>query len=357
MIDLDLTVRKPGFTLRAAFCVPESGVTGIYGPSGCGKTTLLRAVAGLEKNGEGVLKLSAGNWQDSEVTLAPEDRRLGVVFQDAGLFSHLNVQENLHYARKRIRKTEQAPDLNYIIELLEIGSLLLRDTLHLSGGERQRVSIARALASSPAMLLMDEPLSAVDESARGKLITLLEKVIQSLDIPVLYVTHSSDEIARLADNLVLMSEGRVSSYGPLAEVLGEVNSPLNLVDELFSVLRCHIESQSTGLLQILRSEGGQIIQIPHSDEIGADQQSVRLKVRARDVSVCLNEPVGSSILNIIPSRILDMSQHQSDGSRILKLDIRGESIMAKVSEYSVQQLKLQPGDSVFAQIKSAALLS
>lgn len=354
MITVELQLAKGSFLLDARFSVPERGVTGIFGHSGSGKTSLLRALAGLEPEAVGVVSHGEDCWQNHNYSVPVEQRQVGMVFQEPSLFPHLSVEENLLYGRKRTKNISHPIDPEDVYELLDLHSLLPRDTRNLSGGERQRVAIGRTLLASPVMLLLDEPLTALDHHARRQLMSFLENMFQQLEIPVFYVSHSSEEIARLADNLILMQRGLVTAHGSLSEVLGQVDSPLNELDEAFSVLDCHIQSHELPHLTSVSSAGGATLHIPRVN--GALHDRVRLRIRAHDVSLCLEHPSNSSILNIIHAQVTDISKQIEQGSRTVKLDIGGESLLARVSEYSVQKLKLRPGTRLYAQIKSVSLI-
>ncbi len=357
MIDVDISLQKADFSLSAQFQLPGSGVTGIFGQSGGGKTSLLRAIAGLEPAAAGKLTVNGHCWQSPSSRLPTEHRHIGLVFQEPSLFSHLDVAANLAFTKHRNKnnKSSQTYDLDEICRTLELQDLLHRDTRSLSGGERQRVAIGRALLAAPVMLMMDEPLSALDHRARRSLMPFLEKTFQQLEIPVLYVSHSADEIARLADSLVLLEQGRVTAYGSVTDVLGSVDTPLHEADEAFSVFHCTVANHELPHLTSLVSPGGEILHIPRVDLDVT--QAVRLRISARDVSLCLQRPQQSSILNVLPAQIVDISQQIRQGSRSVKLEVGGEALLAKVSEYSVQLLELAPGQQVFAQIKSVALMT
>lgn len=354
MISATLSLQKQNFRLDASFEVPERGVTGVYGPSGCGKTTLLRALAGFEPTTTGQINMAGTTWLAGQESLPVADRRAGFVFQDAGIFPHLTVRENLYYALKRSKKAPYQFEFNHICDLLQVGNLLQRSGAVLSGGERQRVAIARALLGSPAILFMDEPLSAVDQGGRKNLIQILENVLQEIDIPVFYVSHSSEEISRLSENLILMEAGQIRGYGNLQQVLGEVNSPLNASEESFSVLQCAVAGSTLPFLTSVLSTGGALLHIP-TQGLAADAP-VRLRIRARDVSLTLEAASSSSILNILPATVIELSQPNEKGSRTIKLDLAGDCLLARISEYSVQQLAIQPGSKVYAQIKSVSLI-
>lgn len=360
MIDAALQLRKSDFSLTASFSVPGRGVTAIFGPSGCGKTTLLRAMAGLEPTTKGELTVNDEQWLGSEQCRAIEGRRVGVVFQDPSLFPHLTVTENLLYGRKRLSKTSEPIEIEQLIALLGIEKLLQRYPAGLSGGEKQRVALGRALLSEPKLLLMDEPLSALDQSSREELMLLLELFLQDLDIPVFYVTHSSEEVARLADNLILMGEGSALDHGPIQDVLGSVDGELSRSDTAFSVFEGQIATKQLPGLVSVDCGADVVLQVPDSTAMSGSRYQpgsrVRLRIRARDVSLCLEQPHRSSILNILPAVIEELAAQPHNGSRVVKLNIAGKQLLSKISEYSVRHLGLKAGQSVFAQIKSAALI-
>jgi molybdate transport system ATP-binding protein len=360
MIEAALQLNKPDFKLEVNFSVPGRGVTAVFGPSGCGKTTLLRAMAGLEPDTTGSLSVNAEQWLGANGSKAVEERRVGVVFQNPSLFPHLTVQENLLYGRKRLRKVTEPIDLKELISSLGIQELLLRYPEGLSGGEKQRVALGRALLAEPRLLLMDEPLSALDQSSREKLLLLLEKFLQDIDIPVFYVTHSSEEVARLADNLVLLANGVVSDHGAIQQVLGAVDGELSRSDTAFSMIEGQIATTQLPGLICVDCGAGIVLQLPDSTSMSGFRyqpgSAARLRIRARDVSLCLEAPQRSSILNILPAVIAELATKPHNGSRIVKLDIAGKQLLSKISEYSVRHLELRAGQPVFAQIKSAALI-
>lgn len=360
MIEVALQLVKSDFTLEAEFSVPGRGVTAVFGPSGCGKTSLLRAIAGLEPDTRGSLTVNSQRWLDELASKAVEERRVGVVFQNPSLFPHLTVEQNLLYGRKRLKKTSKAIDIKELISSLQIEELLARYPEGLSGGEMQRVALGRALLAEPTLLLMDEPLSALDQNSRDSLMLILDKFLQHIDIPVFYVSHSSEEVARLADNLVLLADGKVTDHGPIQHVLGAVNGELSRSDTAFSVIEGRISPNRLPDLISIDCGSGIVLQVPDSPMLSGDRypsgSPVRIRIRARDVSLCLEQPQRSSILNILPAVITELAVAPYNGSRVVKLDIAGKQLLSKVSEYSTQQLGLRAGQSVFAQIKSAALI-
>ncbi len=355
MIHAELKQRKGQFQLDARFAVPANGVVGLFGASGSGKTSVLRALAGLEPDVKGEIRFGEQVWLNSERARSTAERGIGYVFQEPTLFPHLTVKGNLDYATKRRNLARQSIDLDRLIELLELQPLLNRDTRSLSGGERQRTAIGRALATNPALLLLDEPLSALDQDARQKVMFVLENVFQNLEIPAFYVSHSSDEIARLADSLIVMDAGQVSACGALTQVLGQVDGQWHESEAAFSVLHCRILAHDLPYLSRLVSAGGEALLVARQSLNPGDP--LRLRIQARDVSLCLEKPANSSILNILPATVKAISKQVEQGSRTVGLDLAGESLLARVSEHSVQQLRLTPGSPVFAQIKSVALLS
>ena len=214
--------RAAGFTLDVSFTVPDDGVTALFGPSGCGKTTVLRSVAGLER-AKGRVEMAGQVWQDDDkkIFIPTYERRLGYVFQEASLFDHLSIRRNLEYGMKRIKDADAQERLESAVELLGIGHLLDRRTSELSGGERQRCAIARSLAVRPTALLMDEPLASLDNQRRREIMPWLEKLRESLSIPILYVTHSDEEVMRFADRVVMLKQGRKIAEGAVGEVFAE----------------------------------------------------------------------------------------------------------------------------------------
>lgn len=356
MIDIDLQLEKQAFHLDARFSVSGSGVTAVFGPSGCGKTSLLRAIAGLEPECRGCITVNGEAWHSQAERRPVENRGVGLVFQNPSLFPHLSVEENILFGRNRLEKPGNPIEFKELITALEVGHLLSRRPGGLSGGESQRVALCRALLAEPKLLLMDEPLSALDQQSRTTLMSFLDKFLQEIDLPVLYVTHSTEEVARLADNLVLLEGGSVTDYGPLEQVLGSTHNGLSHSDTAFSVLEGQFSNeQATGLIRI-DCENGVFLQVPSSDTNYPLGSRARLRIRARDVSLCLEQPQRSSILNIIPANIMELAANPTGGSRIVKLDVQGHPLLSRVSDYSIQKLGLHVGQPVYAQIKSASLL-
>lgn len=364
MIEGSFFLSRDAFCLDLAFSLPEQGVTAILGPSGSGKTTFLRCLAGLERQVQGRLKFGTECWQEGRWRLPPHRRAVAYVFQEASLFEPLSVQGNLEYAYRRVPLAQRRLDWDTVVAGLHLESLLARRPQQLSGGERQRVALGRALLSSPRLLLMDEPLSALDLQTRASLLPLIESLQRQFQLSVVYVSHWPEELARLADQLLIFQAGRLHAQGPLVATL--LNYQMNLqtpqagdrlaVDQVFSVLECVLETPHLEHgLSLLRfwPGGDQTLRLPEIERpVG---QKLRLRVLARDVSLCLDAPQRSSILNILPARIVALAP-VAGGQRLVRLALAGQELLALLSEYSCAHLGLAPAQDVYAQIKAVALL-
>lgn len=356
-IEASLRLGRPGFSLDVNLSLPGQGITVLLGPSGCGKTTVLRCLAGLER-AQGRVRVAAQTWQDDALRLhvPTHQRALGMVFQEASLFMHLSVADNLLYGFRRIPAAQRLIQPDQAIGLLGIGHLMDRQPAGLSGGERQRVAIARALLTSPALLLMDEPLSALDVARKAEVLPYLSALSGS-GVPIVYVTHSLDEAARLADHLVLMREGRIELAGPAGEVMARPDSPLARFDDACAILHATLVEReaASGLARLTLGPGADsALWVGGGGEpIGA---RVRVRVLARDVSVALSRPLDSSILNILPATVVAL--HDEDAASVmLRLRLAdGSALLARLTRRSVTALGLKPGLAVHAQIKGAALL-
>lgn len=343
----------PGFSLDVDVCLPSRGVTALFGPSGSGKSTLLRLIAGLEKAGDGHLALGEAVWQDANNFVPTHARPLGYVFQDACLFPHLDVRRNIEYGLRRIPPLSRRVSLDGVIDLLGISSLMQRMPDRLSGGERQRVAIARALAVSPSLLLMDEPLAALDQARKQEVLPYLERLHDALEIPVLYVSHAIDEVARLADHLLVLDAGRVVAQGSPAELMTRIDLPLARGDETGALIEATIAGHDdTYQLTDVAFPGGQMSLPRQAAGIG---QRVRMRVLARDVSVTLAAQTGTSIINILPATVTHIAE-VSPSQSLVGLDLGGTSIIARITHKSVDTLGLKPGLVVYAQIKGVAIL-
>jgi len=353
-LEASFYLQQDKFSLDASLTGPMQGITAILGPSRCGKTTLLRAMAGLEPSASGFFSFGEEIWQDEKYFLPPHQRAIGYVFQEANLFPHLTVRGNLEYAFKRTPIAARRLAFDQAVTLLKVGPLLSRHTHNLSGGERQRIAIARALLTSPRLLLMDEPLAALDVKSKAEIYPFLEQLHQELAIPILYVSHSPDEVARLADYMVLMEAGRIFATGPIAEMLTRSDLPLAHSSEAESIIEAKVVGHDeTYHLTKLEFAGGQIT-VPYSS-LGKGQ-FVRLRILARDVSLTLARQTNTSILNIFPVRVEELIE-ESPAQMTVRLDAAGVPVLSRITRKSAETLELIPGKQVYAQIKTVALLA
>ncbi|WP_295400720.1 molybdenum ABC transporter ATP-binding protein [uncultured Thiocystis sp.] len=343
----------PGFRLDVDLTLPGRGVTALFGHSGSGKTTLLRCIAGLERSRQGFLSFKGEVWQDAQTWLPTYRRPLGYVFQEASLFPHLTVLGNLRYGQKRIA-ADQRRSLDQAIELLGIGPLLARRPDRLSGGERQRVGIARALAVSPRVLLMDEPLAALDLKRKQEILPYLERLHDALDIPVLYVSHSPDEVARLADHLVAMDGGRVLASGSLGETLARLDLPIRFGEDAGVVLDATVAERDTQWhLARVEFPGGSLWTRDQGQAIG---QHVRVRVLARDVSLATQHQEHTSILNLLPGQVDAIADDEHPGLTLVRVRVGESVLLARLTKRSAAALGVAPGQSLWVQVKSVALM-
>lgn len=340
-----------GFNLDVRFAALARGVTALFGPSGCGKTTVLRCMAGLERAPQGYLKVDGTIWQDSQRFLAVHRRPLGYVFQEPSLFPHLSVRDNLQYGMKRVPAAARRVPFARAVEWLGLGPLLERDPLRLSGGERQRVAIARALLASPRLLLMDEPLAALDLPSKAEILPYLERLHEELSIPVIYVSHSIDEVLRLADHLVLLEQGRVKASAPLSEIVTRLDLPLAHEEATAIVQAAVAEHDPDYHLTWVEFPGGRLT-LPLADH--APGHPVRLRIHARDVSLALERNTRTSILNILPATVMEIAEEDL-AQLLVKLDIGGTALLARITRRSGDLLGIAPGLALYAQVKSVAL--
>ena len=352
-----LTLPRAGFDVAVDLSLPARGITALFGASGSGKTSVLRAVAGLERAADALVRIGGVCWQDDAagIFLPVWQRPLGYVFQESSLFDHLTVRGNLEYGLKRTRASGARQALDEAIGLLGIGDLLSRRTSALSGGERQRVAIARALATRPSLLLLDEPLASLDIQRRHDILPWLERLRDEWRAPMLYVSHSADEVARLADRLVVLERGRVLAEGPIAEVLATVETPVVLGEDAGAMLLGRlVERDQAWHLALVDFPGGQLWVRDSGHEIG---EPLRLRVLARDVSLSLEPPQGSSIQNTVACRIEAVGADRHPSARLVRLRTGGEvALLARVTARALAQLDLKVGDRVWAQVKSVALV-
>ena len=363
MIHLQIKLKRSAFELDVNVQLPEQGITAIFGPSGSGKTSVLRAVAGLEKSQQGRIQVGAQTWQDTaQGTWLPTwQRPLGYVFQESSLLPHLNVQQNLNFGLKRALSSSNHGRLNATqslqasIELLGIGDLLQRMPDQLSGGERQRVAIARAIAMQPQLLLMDEPLASLDAARRQEIFPWLARLRDELKIPMLYVTHSVEELTRLADHLVALDKGQVTAQGPIGAVLTQVINPVLVGEDAGALIEgCIGAVDKQWHLSRVDFEGGCVWMRDAGLPVG---KAVRIRILARDVSLATTEPQNTSIQNQLRGHIQSITPDAHPSQVMVVLKCGTEEVLARVTQRAVNELGLQLNMPVWAQVKSVALVA
>lgn len=355
---MSLSVRfkltRGDFSLAVDLSIPAKGITAIFGPSGSGKTTLLRAIAGLEHIPECNISFGDITWQDDKTFIPTHQRNIGYVFQQPSLFSHLTVQKNLAYGYNRLLATQRQIAMDDAIDLLDIKTLLDRHPDTLSGGEQQRVAIARTLAASPALLLMDEPLSSLDYKRKQEILPYLETLHRELLLPVLYVSHATDEVARLADQLVILRNGEILGSGPVQDMLTRLDLPLSHRGDAETLIKARVSALDTEFGLARLSVGDHDFIVSSNNLVtGSD---VRLRISAIDVSLTLTQQSGTSIQNIFPVIVSEL--HQESHSQVMVKAMLGDNpLLARITRKSASDLALAPGKTLFAQIKGVAVLA
>ena len=354
MLDVDVAVPRGKFHLEAAFA-SDAPIVALFGRSGSGKTTLVNAIAGIARPrrgriviGERVLYDSAGG-----IDLAPEKRRVGYVFQDALLFPHLSVRGNLAYGESLTAPAERFVDAERVIALLGIRDLLDRNPASLSGGEKQRVAIGRALMASPRILLLDEPLASLDGARKAEILAYIELLRDELRLPMVYVSHALEEVTRLADRVVVISDGRVIAEGPAAQALSstDMGALTGRFDE-GAVIEARVARHDTAFeLTTLAFAGGELI-VPNVDALAGEP--VRVRVRARDVSLALARPAGITIQNVLEASVVSIG-HEFGAIVDVGLAIGGTGLTARITRKAAAELALAPGSRVFAMVKAVSI--
>ena len=353
---LDVTVARDGFELAVKHEIALAGITALYGPSAAGKTTLLRVIAGLEERARGLVVFDGTVWQRGATQVPAHARGVGYVFQDARLFGHLTVEGNLRFAMRhgaRRAGSKAVIELSAVVRELDLSPLLPRRPASLSAGEQQRVAIGRALLTSPRLVLMDEPLSALDIGRKREIVPLLERLPEAFGVPVLYVTHNVDEVARLASDMLLMKAGRIVASGRVADVLER----LDLDDrtggrDTGAVLHVRAEAGRRGAAALRLTE--QLLHVPVA-RVGVGMP-LRIRIHARDVALATERPRGLSIRNVLQARILRIDSDEPVYADVL-LEVDGQHLRSRITRDALEDLKLEPGQPVFALIKSVALES
>ncbi len=347
-ISIAINHQQGHFSLNLDIQLPSEGLSVIFGPSGCGKTTLLRCLAGLEKPADAALRFNGEVWQQGRTFVAPQHRKVAMVFQHNNLLPHLTAQENIEYAIKR--RKQQGQSLNELLEWLDLSTLKNRYPDSLSGGEQQRVALARALASAPRLLLMDEPFSALDEERKQPLLGYLNQIKHRL--PIIYVTHARQEMMRLADQVLVMSQGAVVEQGVFWEVMKSRPNVVLGVHAKWSVWTGRVLAKDSNCtLGQIETAAGIVWVTRISEQVGTD---VRLLFNASDVSISLSKPLDSSILNVLPAQVSTVLTYNESQSVVI-LNTQAGVLRALLTQKSIQQLDLKVGMAVYAQIKSVAM--
>lgn len=342
------------FSLEVNVRLPGQGITTIFGHSGSGKTTLLRCMAGLEKPEQANIIVKGEVWQNQHISLATHKRPLGYVFQEASLFDHLTAKGNLDYAIKRADAPFNQALYTKVMDIMAIAPMLSRYPSQLSGGERQRIAIARALLIQPKILMMDEPLAALDSARKQEILPYLEKLRDSFDIPILYVSHSMDEVARLADHTLVLAQGKVIAQGNLTQVFSRIDLPMQLQQDKGVIVQATVvERDSQWQLMRVSFAIGELWLKDNGEAIG---NRVRVRILARDVSLTLSCHDDSSILNRLPVTVVEIAADDDEAMVLLRLQVGEEFIIARLTRRSEAHLQITEGKKLWAQIKSVAIV-
>jgi len=354
-LSLDVALSLDAFALSLATEVPLQGVTAVFGPSGSGKSSLLRTIAGFERPQRGFIRCGEDVWFDAErrIEVPPHQRPVGYLFQDARLFSHLDVEGNLRFAEKRARGRGIDPE--HVREALDLGPLLRRRVGALSGGERQRVALARTLVTSPRLLLLDEPLAALDEARKSDILPYLERLPRDFGIPAVYVSHDIDEVAHVADRVLVLAHGGLQASGPTAEILERFDlAPYTGRFEAGVLVQGEVSRHDERLKLTAIQAHGASLTVPFAPQLSIGEP-VRLRVRARDVAVATRPPEGLSIRNVLPGTISRLESDPESGFAELVIDAGGPRLRARLTIAAVEELELREGLAVYALIKSVGL--
>ncbi|WP_374372623.1 molybdenum ABC transporter ATP-binding protein [Dongia sp.] len=352
----DLRITFGDFKLAVMESVPLQGITALFGPSGCGKSTLLRILAGLERRASGTVTFAGETWQSAagKNALPAHRRGTGYVFQDARLLPHLDVAGNLRYAEKRSRHVPSGITLDQVVAALDLAPLLTRHATSLSGGERQRVAIGRTLLTRPRLLLMDEPLAALDFKRKAEILPYIERLPSVFGVPAIYVTHDIDEVARLADRMIVLRDGKLVASGAVEQVLERLDLPAN--GERYEpgvALQARIIGHDAHYHLTQLDLQGQSLSVPLLE--AAIDTNLRLRIRARDVAIATERPQGISVRNVLNVRIAEIASKPDTAHADLMLDIGNAHIRARITRQSAEELRLGVGQDVFALVKSVTL--
>ena len=354
LLEAKFRMNYPGFNLDVELTLPAKGVTVVFGPSGSGKTTLLRCLSGLERAPSGTLKLAGQVWQDDGIFIPIHQRKVGLVFQESRLFPHLSIQQNLLYGYQRTQSVERNLHLDEVVEVLGLAALLKRTPDKLSGGEKQRVAIGRALLTSPKLLLMDEPLASLDMQRKAEIIPFIKRIEDEFKTPIIYVTHSVDEVLQLVDTMVILQAGKVANFGPVQEVFSDVRLRQVLGEEqLGAVLETSVAGHDEEFELTRLDFMGQTLNVPKQNiPVG---QNLRVHIHSKDVSLSTAPPAGvTSVLNILQAKVAKIGT-LGGYSVDIELDA-GQPILATITRKSLANLNLKPGQPVYAHIKAIKMI-
>ncbi|MBT3185229.1 MAG: molybdenum ABC transporter ATP-binding protein [Nitrospina sp.] len=354
LLEANFKMDYPGFNLDVELTLPAKGVTVVFGPSGSGKTTLLRCLSGLERAPSGTLKLAGQVWQDDGIFIPIHQRKVGLVFQESRLFPHLSIQQNLLYGYQRTQSVERNLHLDEVVEVLGLAALLKRTPDKLSGGEKQRVAIGRALLTSPKLLLMDEPLASLDMQRKAEIIPFIKRIEDEFKTPIIYVTHSVDEVLQLVDTMVILQAGKVANFGPVQEVFSDVRLRQVLGEEqLGAVLETSVAGHDEEFELTRLDFMGQTLNVPKQNiPVG---QNLRVHIHSKDVSLSTAPPAGvTSVLNILQAKVAKIGT-LGGYSVDIELDA-GQPILATITRKSLANLNLKPGQPVYAHIKAIKMI-
>ncbi len=356
MIEIDVSRRLGDFQIEVEIAVEAFGITALFGQSGSGKTSLVNMLAGLLRPDRGRIAIDGKVLFDAApgIDVPPERRRIGYVFQEHRLFPHMSVRANLEYGWRRAPAPERRIGLDQVVEVLDVARLLERRPRTLSGGEKQRISIGRALLANPRLLLMDEPLASLDAARKNEILPFIERLSGEFGVPIVYVSHSAEEIVRLADTLVLLSDGRVAAIGAVEDLMSRLDlRPLTGRYEAGSVIAARVSGKdATFGLSHLTFAGG-VLRVPLAGlALGSE---VRIRVRARDVTLASAKPEGLSTLNVFEGTVIEIGGDAEPAPLVdIRVDI-GVPLWARITRRALHDLALAPGKPVYALIKAVAI--
>ncbi len=352
MKDVSLKHRRAGFALEAEFDLHGARVTALFGPSGAGKSTIIAAIAGLLRPDQGRITIAGETVFDSQsgIFVPPRERRIGVMFQDLRLFPHLSVESNLFYGWRRAASRPARNTADEVVELLGLSQLLKRKPQALSGGERSRVALGRALLMGPRALLLDEPLASLDAARKAEILPYFERIVRETHIPMLYVSHALDEIARLADHMVLLNHGRVVAEGPVFDVTSRLDlTGTQLIPGTVLPATVLRHDEAHGLSEI--GVGGEVLVVPRVPQ--SPGREIRIRIDAEDVMLSLSRLDEVSANNVLPAQIANI--RESGPHADVQLQLAGTRLVARITRRSLQRLGLSPGLPVYAVIKSVTV--